>query len=345
VKYQHYRVPTNFKEDKYIRAMDIRPTERAVVHHILVFVLDPNDPATRQIDEAGGGQLTGYVPGDDPTIFPAGMAKKIPAGASLVFQVHYTPIGKKLTDQSQLALYFADGPTEKLVETRGINNRSFAIPAGDPAYRVTASHRFKEEVTLLSLWPHMHLRGKAFRYTAAYPDGKTEVLLSVPTYDFGWQTGYALAEPKALAAGTTLRCEAWFDNSAGNVNNPDPSAEVRWGPQTRQEMMIGYIDYISAGGGSEEPARGAAVARLRERLRNRAAGGGGANPLMALLSGDLPPKERADRAFKLLDKDGDGLIQASEFPAPALFPRLDANGDGAVDRDEAIKAFEKLPRP
>jgi hypothetical protein len=238
--YVNKRVPTHFQEDMWIQAAEAQPGDRAVVHHILVFV----DDHSGQRRQGLGGQLCGFAPGDMPAVFAPGIAKKVPAGSDLVFQLHYTPVGTVRTDRSRVGLIFAKQPVEHLAITRGIAQRRFIIPPGAPNHPVTSSFTFASDAHLLSLLPHMHLRGKSFEYTATYPDGSREVLLSVPAFDFGWQTSYVLETPRAMPKGTRIDCMAHYDNSAENPANPDPKRAVLWGDQTFEEMMIGYIDYI-----------------------------------------------------------------------------------------------------
>ena len=159
--------------------------------------------------------------------------------------MHYTPNGTAQSDRSMVGLIFAKEPPKHIVRTRTILNRSFAIPPGAANYKVVSTHgeKFARDAVLLSFMPHMHLRGKSFEYKAVYPDGTEEILLSVPRYDFGWQSTYRLAEPKRIPAGTRIVCTGHFDNSAGNPNNPDPTKLVRWGDQTWEEMLIGWVDY------------------------------------------------------------------------------------------------------
>jgi peroxiredoxin len=239
--YQYFRVPTGFKEDKWIQAAEAKPGDRSVVHHILVLVDDHG--ANRRPGEADE-YLVAYAPGDVPAVFPNGTAKLIPAGADLVFQVHYTPIGVAKVDCSSVGLIFAKGTVKQKAMTIGISQHQFTIPPGNDNYAVASTLTFPRGAEILSFLPHMHLRGKSFEYTAHYPDGKSEVLLSVPAYDFGWQSNYRLAEPRRVPKGTRIDCLAHFDNSAKNPSNPDPTKTVRWGDQTFEEMMIGYVDCV-----------------------------------------------------------------------------------------------------
>ncbi|MDB5349650.1 MAG: Copper type ascorbate-dependent monooxygenase, C-terminal domain protein [Planctomycetota bacterium] len=240
LSYQRFRVPTNFQGDVWVQALEARPGDRRVVHHICIYLegKTPNDEGRAERPE-----LVCYAPGDLPSVFPKGTAKLIPAGASLVFEVHYTPIGVAKADQSSVGLIFARDPVRRRAVTKGISNKNLVLPPGAKNHELRSSFTFPFDARLLSLSPHLHLRGKDFQYRATYPDGRAEILLSVPAYDFAWQSVYRLAVPKTMPHGTRIDCVAHFDNSADNPNNPDPTAEVRWGDQTWDEMMIGYIDY------------------------------------------------------------------------------------------------------
>jgi peroxiredoxin len=245
VKYQNFVVPTNFAEDRWIVAAEARPGNRSVVHHILVLIRMPGAPRVRNADGPGNGLLTAFAPGDVPLILQPGQAKKIPKGAVLVFQMHYTPNGTEQKDRSSVGVVFAKEPPKEEVKVRAITQQGLLIFPGNADYHTKASTVFSadKETILYSLMPHMHLRGKSFEFEAIYPDGKRETLLSVPKYDFGWQTTYMLKEPKRIPAGTRIECRAIFDNSAGNPNNPDPNKFVLWGDQTWEEMMIGFVHY------------------------------------------------------------------------------------------------------
>lgn len=237
VDYQYFKVDPGFTEDVYVTAAEARPGNSAVVHHIIAFLLLPG-----QKDISLGKMLIGYAPGTSPLIFPEGAAMRVPAGSQILFEMHYTPNGTEQTDQSSIGLKFTSGEMVKheVVGLEAVNSK-LRIPPGERRHQVTASERFREDTTLLSLTPHMHLRGKAFRYDATYPDGKTETLLDVPAYDFNWQLRYEFAEPKFIPRGTVVQCTAVFDNSPENLSNPDPGATVTWGQQSWDEMMIGFF--------------------------------------------------------------------------------------------------------
>ena len=246
VPYKFFRTDISFDEDRWLIAAEGRPGNRAVVHHLLLFYVPPG---TKQISPEMPffNVLGAYVPGLPTGVLPAGIARRIPAGSKLAFQLHYTPNGSEQVDQSSVGLLFTDAKNvKKSLEVSMAFNFLFRIPAGAKDYRVEASHRFAEDTLLFTLQPHMHLRGKSFRFDAVYPDGSTETLLDVPRYDFNWQMTYALAEPKRLPEGTTLDCVAQYDNSSENLVNPNPAAAVTWGDQTWEEMMIGAFDSFPA---------------------------------------------------------------------------------------------------
>ncbi len=237
VAYQYFKVPTNFTEDKWIEAAEIRPQHRDVTHHINVFII------TGEQNVATGAMLTGFAPGVQPLRLEPGTAMLVKAGSSFLFQAHYTPNGKVVRDRSLVGLRFAkQAPALRSVTDRAMN-AFFKIPPGDPNYPVKATWTAKQDVDLFAMMPHMHFRGKDFKYTVVFPDGREQVILNVPKYDFNWQLGYELKEPLHLPKGTRIDCVAHFDNSPNNKFNPDPTKEVRWGDQTWEEMMIGFFLY------------------------------------------------------------------------------------------------------
>jgi hypothetical protein len=246
IAYKYFTIPTNFTEDKWVQASEIHAGNRGVVHHIIAFITEPGK-TTVGGGRGGFNKLSGFAPGEQPKIFPPGTAKLIKAGSSLVFQMHYTPNGKATTDRSYVGLFFAKGPVHNPALTGTATNAGFVIPAGDGNYEVHSSWTAQEDVRLVDLMPHMHVRGKDFTYTAVYPDGRRELLLSVPKYDFNWQLLYRFKDPLYLPKGARIDCVAHFDNSTANRYNPDPTKDVRWGDQTWEEMMIGWFDYVAAG--------------------------------------------------------------------------------------------------
>ncbi len=237
--YQHITVETGLEDDRWVQGFQVLPTAREVVHHVIVFIQLKDSPRNRD----GGSLLAAYVPGNSSVVYPEGFAKALPAGARLRFQIHYTPNGAATRDQVKLGLLFAKEPPEHIVRVAEIINPRISIPPGAENHPETATIPVPRDVYVVSYHPHMHMRGKAFKYEALLPDGTTRTLLEVPRYDFNWQLAYRYAEPLPLAAGTKLRATGWFDNSANNPANPDPTATVRWGQQTTEEMMLGYVEY------------------------------------------------------------------------------------------------------
>jgi hypothetical protein len=255
VPYKYFRAPTNFAEDKWIQAAEIRPGRREVVHHVIVFIQEPGKQETGR-GERGGALLVGFAPGEPPIRMQPGTAKLLKAGSTLLFQVHYTPNGKPVQDRSRIGLKFASEPPKYKAMVDKALNFVFRIPPGDPNFEVKSTWTAKDDVSMIELMPHMHWRGKDFKYTAVYPDGREQIILSVPKYDFNWQLRYVLKQPLLLPKGTRIDCVAHYDNSPNNKYNPDPTKEVRWGDQTWEEMMIGWFTYTV-------PNQQATVAALR----------------------------------------------------------------------------------
>jgi len=243
VDYQYFSVDPKWDEDKYIVAAEARPGNRSIVHHIIVYVIAPGESARRSENRH---MVVGYAPGSNAQILEDGVAIKVPAGGKLLFEVHYTPNGRPHTDRSYVGFKFTEQKNvKKQLRGRMAINTRFRIPPGAAAHEVTANYRSARDELLLSMTPHMHLRGKSFRYEAIYPDKSREILLDVPKYDFNWQLSYELAEPKFIPRGTQIVCTAQFDNSEDNPVNPNPEKTVRWGDQSWEEMMIGFFDVVS----------------------------------------------------------------------------------------------------
>jgi mono/diheme cytochrome c family protein len=248
VPYQHFSVPTNFKEDRYVQALEARAGNLSVVHHIVMYARDPADTTGRGRGQTknfniADGILGALSPGQTPFIAKPGQAKLIKAGSTLVFQMHYTPNGKESKDRSIVGLIFAKGPVDKIVQSKAAFDTRFAIPANADNYEVKAIFEFEEDSHIISMMPHMHVRGKDIIYRAVYPDGRSEILLSVPKYNFNWQVYYYPAKPLAAPKGTRIEAVAHYDNSTKNPLNPEPGKVVRFGEQTWDEMMNAFFDY------------------------------------------------------------------------------------------------------
>jgi hypothetical protein len=242
VDYSYPRVPNPLKEDRWVRAMHVLPGSRAVVHHVLAGIDDPSYRGQRPFVEQLAA-FGGYSPGRNFLPFPEGSGVRLRAGADLLFQMHYTPNGKAVRDVTRVGFYFHAEPPKHEMRLQFLMTAGLRIPPHAKAHSETVIHTFERDVVLYSLMPHAHLRGKASKFAAVYPDGREETLLSVPRYDFNWQTVYSLQEPRRLPAGTRIRFEMVWDNSAQNPANPDPTRTVPWGDQTWDEMNAGWIRY------------------------------------------------------------------------------------------------------
>ncbi len=315
--YQYVTVATDFDEDKWVQAIEVQPGNREVVHHVLVF-----DELPGQEDRFRGGVngfFGAYVPGNGTLIYPDGIARRLPRGAQLKFQLHYTPVGRPTQDQSRIGLIFAKAPPQHEVHVAGLAKTDLNIPPHADNYADSAQRKLPADIQVLSLLPHMHLRGKACRYELIDQQGETTVLLDVPRYDFNWQLPYRYAQPKLLRKGSTVKFTAWFDNSSNNPANPDPSRGVPWGEQTFDEMLLGYVEYIVPG---ETPGSARGILTPREN-------GGQQMTVQQLL-------ER-------YDGNQDGRLEADELPRPAIFQRLDANRDGYITPEELRRRRDRQP--
>jgi hypothetical protein len=287
VPYEYFEVKTNFTEDRWIQAYEVKPGSRANVHHVIVYTRDPNAadrppqprPAGAQrqqppitfaegmdipAGQTGGpelpegqrkplgpndrpqfkgitGSVGGYVPGNPGRVYDPGTATRLPAGSTLVFQMHYTTTGKAATDRTSIGFIFAKEKPKTPLIGAVLANGALHIPAGDANARVDAEMTLNRDFVLWSILPHTHVRGKRWSYEATFPDGKKQTLLSVPNYDFDWQTDYIYKDPIKLPKGTVIHATAWYDNSPANKSNPDPTKDVWWGDQTFEEMMFSAI--------------------------------------------------------------------------------------------------------
>jgi hypothetical protein len=250
-----FRVPTGFAEDKWIQAVEIRPGNRSHVHHVTVYyeepepglwVLPPATPSLNTQPPHSSSSLAVFAGGTDPLIFTPGAARRMRAGSVLLFEVHYITDGTLARDRTRLGLRFASQRPTDEIQAFTMSDSGFVIPPGKPDYVVQIQASFDRPLKIWSILPHMHLRGKSFEYRLVYPDGRSEVVLSVPAYDVHWETSYALTEPLIVPAGTLFEATAHFDNSPGNRANPDPSKEVRVGWQPSEEMAFSYVTFSAA---------------------------------------------------------------------------------------------------
>lgn len=318
VEYQYFVVDPGFTEDKWISAAEVVAGNRAVVHHAIVFVRPPSGVGYDNV-----GWLSSYVPGQTGYALPLGYARRIPAGSRLVFQMHYTPNGLPQTDNTKLGLVFTDAEqVTHEVSTMLAIQRDFEIPPGAANHRVEAHlTHFPRGGQLLSVVPHMHVRGKSFRCVAHTEDAQ-QTLLDVPAYDFNWQHVYVFEKPIELDHLHRLQCSGTFDNSPNNLSNPDPTVSVRWGDQTWEEMLLGYFDVAVPRDGSQRVyvdhgRRGQPIPE--DRIQARA-------------------KSWLDR----FDKNKDGIVQRHETPRAFRafgFRHIDRNSDASITLEEARQAF------
>jgi hypothetical protein len=294
-----------------------------VVHHVIVNVLEPGQQSSRR-EEGVGGYWAAYVPGNSGQMYPAGFARRLPAGATFRFQIHYTPNGTATSDQLRVGLYFADSEPKYEVSTIPLARVNLSIPPHAANHVETLTRPVPMDIPVLAYMAHMHVRGKAFRFELQDPDGVRSTLLDLPKYDFNWQLRYDLQEPQVLKQGSKVILTAVYDNSADNPANPDPSRTVRWGDQTDEEMMIGYVETYAAPG------------ERRGRSGGRAA---------------ASATSSAQVLFSLLDQDGNGLLDTAElervgerFPGlkseNGLLERVFREADGDSDGKLSLPEFE-----
>lgn len=239
VEYQYLRIPTGITEDKWLAAIEIKPQARAQVHHVIAFT----QPAGTPINEGGvlgANNIGGVTPNKPGVVFEPGVGRLLSGNSDIILQMHYTTNGEATIDKTMVGVKFLKQPPSMQQRGGSVIQPRFVIPAGAPAHEVRGSRVLQDDTIMTSFTPHMHMRGKDMTYTAKYPDGRSEVLLSVPKWDFNWQITYQLKEAKRMPKGTEIEVVAHFDNSTQNKFNPDPTKDVRWGDQTFEEMMIGF---------------------------------------------------------------------------------------------------------
>ena len=326
VDYQYFVIDPGLKEDKWVKAAQIIPGNRSVVHHAIAFIRPPDGSPFR-----GVGWLTAYVPGQRLIALPPGHARKVPAGSKIVFQMHYTPNGTEQSDRTKIGLTFCDASevTHEVLTVIGID-QEFEIPPETAAHEVSGKVRwFPKNGVLMSLAPHMHLRGKAFRLTVNRND-REEVLLNVPHYDFNWQHSYVLTEAMPLNNVKDLNFAVTFDNSAGNPANPDPSEWVNWGDQTWEEMAVVFLE-------------------VAEPLNSTPSSEDESSVQLFDVDQEVKQNDRQKRIdafvddfFQRLDTNSDGVVLQTEVPLAVRrgFYRFDPNGDKNATREEVRKLAE-----
>jgi len=320
--YQFVTAETTLSEDKWVQGYEIIPSDPSVVHHVIVNVHEKGSGRARDREEGIGGYWAAYVPGNAGQVYPEGFARKLSAGSTVSFQIHYTPNGTVTQDQLKMGLKFATSEPKYVVTTIPLADADLNIPPHVANHVESITRPVIEDTHVLAYMAHMHVRGKAFHFELITADGKTETLLDIPRYDFNWQLRYDYREPKVIPAGSKVKVTAVFDNSENNPANPDPTKSVRWGQQTYDEMMIGYVETFVPVGEQSKPAR----ARI-------------GNAAIAL--------------FTLLDANGDSMLSRDEARrAISRVPRLKDNPEileilfSKVDTDKddqlSIEEYDQL---
>lgn len=312
-----------FEEDKWVTGIEVQPGNREVVHHLAIFI--DEDRVSDALDQADPGVgygcfgspgfrayiLGGWAPGAPLKHYPEGAATLIPAGSKLVMQVHYHNEGDQTTDQTAFGLYFADEPVKMAYKDDFIAGHELHIPPGDPNYVVTESRVINQDITIHSVAPHMHLLGKRMDMWITRPDGKRIDLVSVPRYDFYWQTEYVLADPVKAPKGTTFTIQGVYDNTVDNPDQPSiPPKPVKFGESTTDEMCVGVYHYTVDG----------------------------ESPEMAVMDKEEKKKDgvTVEDVMNMLDKNGDGKITKDEAPERLQqnFAFVDTNKDGVLTASE-----------
>ncbi|MDG2032075.1 MAG: hypothetical protein P8J45_13840 [Phycisphaerales bacterium] len=316
--YVDIEVDPGLEEDLWVHGWEVLPTDRSVVHHALIFSVEPGK---RGRFGPTDGFLGAYVPGNGYTMYGDNRAKKLTAGSRIHFQIHYAPNGRERVDQMAIGLVTSTTPPREEIHTIGIADTRIRIAPGSSDHEEQAALDIPEDVRVLSMTPHMHIRGTAFECKAIDPEGVSTTLLDVPRYDFNWQLRYVYAQPPEITKGSRIEVMGRFDNSADNPANPDPEQVVRFGKQTDDEMLIGYMEYWI-------PREDASPDALRDE------------------SDDAILKRQARRLIARWDKNGDEILTRDELPESrrAQFSLFDLDGDGFVGEDEFIKAARRFIR-
>ncbi|WP_460224780.1 hypothetical protein [Aurantivibrio infirmus] len=317
--YQNFEVANPLDKDVWVRAVQIIPGDRKILHHAIASFGDPVNPGNIKnesndaVNETNSSilqqQLMTFVPGNEKYVYPSNTALKVPAGSSFFTQMHYTPSGKATKDKTRIGLYFRDDAPKHILRHYAIIDPAINIPVMDGSHEEAAYYKFERDAVIFALFPHSHYRGKSSKFFALYPDGKKELLLSVPNYDFNWQRYFKLEKPLEVPAGTLVIHSTVYDNSPLKLSNPDPKINVRWGLQSWEEMLYGGVSYRYA----EEPEDGGALD---------------------------PFQNRVNLAMGYMDTDFDGKITIDELPEASrermmkLIPWFDANKSGGIEVDE-----------
>ena len=333
VDYQFHVAPNPLDRDVWVRAMDVQPGVTEVVHHVLVGTTEAGAPVKYSSESLMNNYLGGYAPGVEPRELPEGTGVFVPKGTGFMFQMHYTPYGKAVTDRSRLGLYLYDEPPANFLRHSVVLKPTIRIPPNAKEHAETAYFEFHREATLYTVLPHSHYRGKSSTFELVHPGGERELILSVPDYDFNWQRGYDFATPRLIAPGTRLVHTTVYDNSAQNPGNPDPTREVPWGLQSHDEMLYGDFVFSWTDERSDAPTHDNDFTKSVQWVgyMDRDMNG-------SVAIEELPPpmRKRLRPAFALGDANGDGALTAAEFLAGSRAARQRAaNASRAEDASAA----------
>jgi len=261
IDYRYIPVNMNLDRDIWIRAVEFRPGDPKVLHHVIAYLSSPADEKARSgaVDTDRDESIAGFAPGRQTDNYGDSTGRLIRKGSNLLLQMHYTTSGKETVDATEIGIYLHDKPPTYVMSGGVAGQRRFLIPAGAREYKLEGAMDIERDAYLYSMSPHMHYRGKYMSYYAEYPDGRSELLLSVPRYDFNWQFRYSLAEPVFLPAGSRIVARGAMDNSDRNPYNPDPEKPVVFGLQTRHEMFFGFLTLRYVGDTPEAVSGGASA--------------------------------------------------------------------------------------
>ncbi len=313
IDYQFFEVANPLDRDVWVRAVEIVPGDRQVVHHAIATFGSGSAAAGQRVDSGQAlfqSQLMTFVPGNESYIYPEGTGLWVPAGASFFTQMHYTSYGRETVDQTRIGLYFADAAPEHVLQHHSILNLNLRIPAGVAEHEEAAYFQFQRDAVIYSLFPHAHYRGRSSEFSLRYPDGREELVLSVPNYDFNWQRYFQFEEPLEAPAGTMVIHRTVYDNSTANVRNPDPEKLVRFGEQTWEEMLYGGVSYRYA-----EPGEDDGTINQQDALTSVAMGFMDTDMNGLIELDEMPPQSRQQLAlpFTMMDKGKKGGLDFAEF--------------------------------
>jgi len=339
--YRNFSLPLDLPEDKWLTAIEVRPGDREVLHHVLVF-LDENQkarasdgrdgkPGFRGRSDGRSQMVAGWAVGCQPEHLPEGLAVKLPKGSDLVLQSHLHPSGRATEEQTTIGLYFAKQPPKRSLLSIQLPPffgflAKLDVPAGEADYVLQDSFELPCDVDAVTIGGHAHLLCRSLRMRAVLPNGDEVPLLHIPEWDFDWQNRYSFAEPVRLPKGAVVHAELHYDNSAQNPNNPNvPPQRVKWGRETSDEM--GSVTLLVT------PADEADLGVLQRALRQQPAKSARA-AADRVADGEV---DAFDKQFAGYDKDKDGKLSKDEVPRrlQRFFERLDRDEDGQLTLAEA----------